>query len=327
MASPYRAPSVQHNSDTVPGDQYRYALTNFAIAHQKVEEQRSQLEQQEKQIAMLRQRVATLEGSAVRATPGEREGGNSVDDFSIKNSASVLERSINRWATEIVRTPPASLGALHNAALTDLLGDVDPGVRGDARPMVVQNLLRHAMAETISEGVLNCLIVQNVPSSGTIDRGRTRPHPHAVNPTVGAARRVYSSCSRFFDGSQYLSCPVTRSNVTLSLPTPSAGLMDHVSNCTVILNRVCALALCPLPLDRDLCDATANSLSPAPLSSPMPDPDVARTAICAKCARPMGEFRVYQGKGRRGPEGRGAICQTVSSSCARFPLTLIFPTV
>jgi len=110
------APSVHSTTtvtDHVSGEQYRYALTNFvrpsyhptppltwllihretplpptqAIAHQKVEEQRAQLEEQERQIARLQARIATLEGSpsGVQPLSGPRAaGGSSVDDFSIK---------------------------------------------------------------------------------------------------------------------------------------------------------------------------------------------------------------------------------------------------
>lgn len=56
------------------------------IAHEKVEEQRGQLQEQEKQVAHLRARIALLEG-----TSGQGHGmrinlaqQNTVDDFSIK---------------------------------------------------------------------------------------------------------------------------------------------------------------------------------------------------------------------------------------------------
>jgi hypothetical protein len=38
----------------------------------------------------------------------------------------------------------------------------DTGLYMEARPMLVQCLLRHAMAEVISEGFINCLIVTSV---------------------------------------------------------------------------------------------------------------------------------------------------------------------
>ncbi|KAI0067290.1 hypothetical protein BV25DRAFT_1819617 [Artomyces pyxidatus] len=186
MASPYRqAPQA---NDHVSGEQYRYALTNFAIAHQKVEEQRAQLEQQEKQIALLRERIATLEGSAPsQAKPGQRQGVNTVDDFSIRNTASVLERAIHRWATEIVREPPASLEDLQSAVLADINGS-DDREQDEARPMVVQSLLRHAMAEAISEGIVNCLIVTS-SSEANVQLTRIHEHIFARDPTVAAVWR------------------------------------------------------------------------------------------------------------------------------------------
>ena len=41
--------------------------------------------------------------------------------------------------------------------------------------MLVQNLLRHAMAETISEGIINCLIVTDSPEANI---QLTRIHEH-----------------------------------------------------------------------------------------------------------------------------------------------------
>lgn len=71
--------------DVVSGEQYRYALTNFRIAHEKVEQQRQQLEEQEKQVALLRARIVLLEGGSDVATRNtSKQGGSSVDDFSIK---------------------------------------------------------------------------------------------------------------------------------------------------------------------------------------------------------------------------------------------------
>jgi hypothetical protein len=50
-----------------------------------VEEQRKQLEEQEKQVALLRDRIALLEGTAGdQERTSTKQGGSSVDDFSIK---------------------------------------------------------------------------------------------------------------------------------------------------------------------------------------------------------------------------------------------------
>ena len=58
------------------------------IAHEKVEEQRIQLQEQEKQVALLRARIALLEGSNEVA----KQNGDSVDDFSIKVRATQRTR-------------------------------------------------------------------------------------------------------------------------------------------------------------------------------------------------------------------------------------------
>ena len=57
---------------------------------------------------------------------------------------------------------PAPAAALHEAILTDLT-DVGESTAlfTDVRPMVVQCLLRHALAQVISEGIINSLIVSN----------------------------------------------------------------------------------------------------------------------------------------------------------------------
>jgi hypothetical protein len=52
---------------------------------------------------------------------------------------------------------------------------MDADASYEANPMQVQNLLRHAMSETISEGIVNCLIVTN--SSEANDQ-LTRIHEH-----------------------------------------------------------------------------------------------------------------------------------------------------
>jgi hypothetical protein len=73
----------------------------------------------------------------------------------------------------VVGTPPAPLHEVRRAALSDLSGpeDHDPEVR----VMQVQNLLRHALADTISENVVNCLIITN---SSEANVQLTRIHEH-----------------------------------------------------------------------------------------------------------------------------------------------------
>ncbi|KAG6330385.1 hypothetical protein ID866_8705 [Astraeus odoratus] len=176
------------HQDVVSGEQYRYALTNFRIAHEKVEEQRKQLEEQERQIGLLHARIALLEGSANEQQGARaKQGGSSVDDFSIKNAASQLERLINRWAADVVRSPPTSLDEIYAAAISDITGSDEPLPPG-ATPMQVQNILRHVVSEIISAEVINCLIVTNSSEANT---QLTRIHEHLFsrNPMVACVWR------------------------------------------------------------------------------------------------------------------------------------------
>jgi len=228
------APSINtassiHTPDAVSGEQYRYALTNFAIAHQKVEEQRGQLEEQERQIARLHTRIAALEGSAPVTQPLDEPrraaGGSSVDDFSIKNTASQLERTINRWASEVLRIAPAPAAALQEAALADLAGAGESALFTDVRTMMVQSLLRHAMAEAISEGIINCLIVT---SSAEANVQLTRIHEHlfARDPTVAAVWRRQT----FSAAVENVAPETTRSIFEENVPSLAALLPDSVDD-------------------------------------------------------------------------------------------------
>jgi hypothetical protein len=62
----------------------------------------------------------------------------------------------------VLRIIPSRAAALQEAVLTDIT-DVGESTAQftDVRPMMVQFLLRHAMAEVISEGIINSLIVTN----------------------------------------------------------------------------------------------------------------------------------------------------------------------
>lgn len=92
-----------------------------------------------------------------------------------QNAASQLERTINRWAGEVLRLAPAPPATLQDAALADVAGAGDNTLFTEARPMMVQSLLRHAMSEAISEGIINCLIVT---SSAEANIQITRIHEH-----------------------------------------------------------------------------------------------------------------------------------------------------
>ncbi|KAJ7126675.1 hypothetical protein C8R44DRAFT_779225 [Mycena epipterygia] len=165
-------------------EQYQYVLTNFRIAHEKVEEQRIQLEEQEQQVAKLRARIELLEGGAGIQAPG----GNSVDDFSIRNGASQLDKLINRWASDIIRQPPAPLHLICDATLNDIVNGQEAASTFSGTSMQVQCLLRHALAETISEGFINCLIVTN-SKEANIQLTRIHERIFARDPTVASVWR------------------------------------------------------------------------------------------------------------------------------------------
>jgi hypothetical protein len=76
-------------------------------------------------------------------------------------AASELERTIDRWASEVLRMTLVPASTLQ-AVLTGLteVGD-SAALFTDVRPPVLQYLLRHAMSEVISEGIINSLIVSN----------------------------------------------------------------------------------------------------------------------------------------------------------------------
>ncbi|KAF8348923.1 hypothetical protein F5887DRAFT_542079 [Amanita rubescens] len=176
-----------HQQDVVSGEQYRYALTNFRIAHEKVEQQRLQLEEQERQVAQLRDRIALLEGvpNAQRLS----KSGNTVDDFSIKNGASQLDKLINRWASEIVQESQMPLPGLAKAALGGIAGGPDLELNfATVSSLQASSYLRHAMSEAITEGVINCLIVTN-STEANVQLTRIHEHLFSRDPTVAGVWR------------------------------------------------------------------------------------------------------------------------------------------
>lgn len=177
----------QYQQDVVSGEQYRYALTNFRIAHEKVEQQRQQLEEQERQVAQLRARIALLEG--VPDAQRINKSANTVDDFSIKNGASQLDKTINRWASELVQESRIPLPQLAEAALADVAGGLDLELHMNAvSSLQVSSYLRHAMSEAITDGVINCLIVTN-STEANVQLTRIHEHLFARDPTVAGVWR------------------------------------------------------------------------------------------------------------------------------------------
>ncbi|KAG8809237.1 hypothetical protein FRC18_004638, partial [Serendipita sp. 400] len=83
---PHMAAQQQQQQQWVPVEQHNNILKNFRLAHEQVETQRKQMEEQEKIVASLKERISRLEGADqdTLVRPTASRGGSSVDDFSIR---------------------------------------------------------------------------------------------------------------------------------------------------------------------------------------------------------------------------------------------------
>lgn len=151
-----------------------------------------------------------------------------------QNAASSLEKRINRWAADIVRSPPIPLNEIRDAALTDILGNYDPDSSPvDASPIFVQNLLRHAMAETISEGVINCLIVTS-SSEANIQLTRIHEHLFGRDATVACVWRRQT----FSAAVESCSPEMSRQILTENMPTLAELLMSEDERLNEPINAI-----------------------------------------------------------------------------------------
>ncbi|KAM0748792.1 hypothetical protein T439DRAFT_327299 [Meredithblackwellia eburnea MCA 4105] len=219
----------QQGQGNVGDEEYNRLLKNYKLAHERIEEQRLQMLEQEKQNALLRKHITLLEGgdSATASVVGSHVsggGGSTVDDFTIKNSSSGLERRINRWAADtlseqsrLAPTPPPGSNFGSHLALIPLAealyADLDnasespflealrsqqfdyPGLG-----LVVQSLLRHVMSQMLSEGIVNELLVTN---SEDANRELTKLHEQLFNrePLVASVwrRQTFSAAVESLD--------------------------------------------------------------------------------------------------------------------------------
>lgn len=88
-----------------------------------------------------------------------------------------------------MNNPPAPLNIIRQAALADIFdGDLpEAGVYPpEATPIHAMSLLRHAVSQTISEGVINCLIVTD---SAEANIQLTRIHEHIFSREYHAGPR------------------------------------------------------------------------------------------------------------------------------------------
>ena len=157
--------------------------------------------------------------------------------YELQNSASKLEKLINRWAADTVRAPPAPLRELHDAAASDILGSADDFAQKTVTPMVVQNLLRHAMADTISEGIINCLIVTS-SSEANVQLTRIHEHLFARDPTVACVWRRQTFTAAVENCSPEMSAQILQECMpTLAeLFAAKDGSMGLVEPCNAILD-------------------------------------------------------------------------------------------
>lgn len=86
--------------------------------------------------------------------------------------------------------PPAPLEELYDASLYDILSGEQPPAL-DPQPMVVQNLLRHVMSETISEGMINSLVVTN---SQEANLHIARIHEHLFDREYRIVKKTGRQC-------------------------------------------------------------------------------------------------------------------------------------
>jgi len=111
--------------------------------------------------------------------------------------------------------------------------------------MIVQNLLRHAMAETISEGFVNCLIVT---SSSEANDQLTRIHEHlfARDPTVACVWRRQTFSAAVEECPPELCLQILQDNVSSlaqyfttadnSLAEPCNAILDAAHNFSRMLH-------------------------------------------------------------------------------------------
>jgi hypothetical protein len=78
---------------------------------------------------------------------------------------STLGSMIDKWANLVLLASSVPAAVLQGATLTDLGGSAP--LFTDSRQIMVQCLLRHAMAKVISEGIINSIIVTNSPETNS----------------------------------------------------------------------------------------------------------------------------------------------------------------
>lgn len=102
--------------------------------------------------------------------------------------------------------------------------------------MLVQNLLRHAIAETISEGIINCLIVTS-SSEANIQLTRIHEHLFSRDPTVACVWRRQTFSAAVESCSPEMSVQILQESMpTLAQLFMAEGGQRLVEPCNAILD-------------------------------------------------------------------------------------------
>ncbi|KAK4051513.1 hypothetical protein OIO90_004727 [Microbotryomycetes sp. JL221] len=251
---------IQQSAAQVADEEYNRLLKNYRLAHERIENQRVQMLEQEKQNATLRKHIALLEGgengASVVGAHVAGGGGSTVDDFTIKNSSSTLERRINRWAADTLSSyarsappPPPGVDPSSFAHLTliplaeALFNDLDsiansPFLMGLAQQgfdypglgIVVQSLLRHVMSLMLSDGIVNQLLVTN---SADANQELTKLHEQLFNrePLVASVwrRQTFSAAVESLSPSMAISIFTEHMPSLFSVINPTETLSPALS--------------------------------------------------------------------------------------------------
>ncbi|KAH8921345.1 hypothetical protein BT69DRAFT_1298721 [Atractiella rhizophila] len=234
-------------------EEYDHLHKNFRIAAERAESRRVQMLEQEKQVALLRHRISLLEGSddsfiqALSSTTSNK-GSLSVDDYSIGRQSGALERAVNRWAADKIGQLVGE-GAQRGLDVVQSFRPLGEGLYEDLEgwseipflvhlrdqlgwnhqslKVVLQGLLRHAVGEMITEGIVNELVVT---SSSEANRELTKIHENLFvrEPLVAAVwrRQTFSAAVDSIDPSLALTILTEHLPSTFPIISPHPSQLD-----------------------------------------------------------------------------------------------------
>lgn len=151
-----------------------------------------------------------------------------------------MEKLINRWAAEAIKNPPAQLDDIRNAASADIVGgsELDPY---PTTPIIVQNLLRHALSEAISEGIINSFIVTN-STEANFQLTRIHDYLFARDPTVACVwrRQTFSAALESF--SSEMSLHILSEQIPTLADVLRIGQLAMSNSCLPVIDSAYAFA-------------------------------------------------------------------------------------